>query len=151
MGMKTRGIIARCVLALGLILGIELLGASAHAETTSCAQVSQQLLAMQKAQVALLSAMVNKNESMAAIFENYAKDFESEERKLKRTDIQSLHSSAQAFRNHREREQQLIEKFSVRSNQLIEKTNECLAKGESLDVHPAKVSQSAESANIVAQ
>ena len=98
----------------------------------SCGDLTKQLSEMQKAQALLLQSLVKKNDSLANVLDRYAGDFEASDLKLSKTDIESLHGSASAFRNHRQREQALIEKFTKQSQDLILKTNACLASSDRL-------------------
>jgi len=104
--------------------------------TPSCGQLRQQLQAMQKAQVSLLSSMVNKNDATANLLDRYARDFEEQGLQLREDDTQSLRSSAQAFRRHREREKKLVQKFDHRSQVLIQQISSCLAKMDRPSLRP---------------
>ncbi len=123
------GLVGRKVrVAMGIVIVASSSWAASGGVSNGCTHLQQQLAAMQRAQNELLFAMVNKNDSLALVLETYAKDFEAEDLKLKRTDIDDMHNSANAFRGHRNREKTLVDKFSKMSHSLILKTNECLAK-----------------------
>ena len=110
------------VILLGLVVGL-----SYQADAVNCGEITLQLAEMQKAQALLLQTMVKKNENLAEVLDRYASEFEDSERKLTRSDIQSMHGSANAFRNHEAREQTLVDKFNRQSRDLITKANACLA------------------------
>ena len=116
----------RGVLTLGLFFY------SLQAMAVNCVEVGRQLREMQKTQAILLTSMVKKNESLASVLDRYAVDFDSSERKVSKNDIQSLHGSAEAFRNHGAREMTLVEKFNKQSQDLIIKASSCLSKDQRL-------------------
>lgn len=98
----------------------------------NCVEVGRQLKEMQKTQAILLTSMVKKNDSLASVLDRYAVDFDSSARKVSKSDIQSLHGSAEAFRNHGAREMTLVEKFNKQSQDLITKASSCLNKDQRL-------------------
>ena len=99
---------------------------------SNCVDLTRQLSEMQKAQTILLESMVHKNDSLANVLDRYAGDFEASELRLAKTDIESMQKSANAFRQHKQREQTLIQKFNRQSQLLITKANDCLMASQRL-------------------
>lgn len=109
------------------IVGIAILFATvgATAEARSCSDLSSDLRAMQKAQDALLESMVRKNESMASTLDQYAQTLNSK-KTVRKTDIVGMKKSAVAFRNHQEREEKLVQRFSNKTEELLSQVEQCL-------------------------
>lgn len=108
------------ILAAGMTVAM---GAGAEAKT--CSQLTEDLRAMQKAQSSLLETMVRKNESMASTLDEYATTF-SVKKNLRKADLTGMKRSAQAFRNHQDREEKLVQRFESKTEQLISQIEDCL-------------------------
>ena len=107
------------------ILGFSIVLAMAKAEAKSCSELSSELHSMQTAQTSLLQSMVRKNESMASTLDQYADNF-SVRKAVRKADIVGFHKSAQAFRNHQDREEKLVQRFQSKTDELISSIDECL-------------------------
>jgi hypothetical protein len=98
-------------------------------KNSECAQTANELAQMHAAQAQLLESFVRKNETIAGSYEAFAKRFDEQEKKSKKVnsiDVASLRHSAEAFRTHRDREKQLIEKFDKATLALISKVQACI-------------------------
>jgi glutaredoxin 2 len=96
-------------------------------EVVNCQSLILQLEAMQGAQKSLLQSMVRKNDTVADSFADYADQFEMKGHRFSKLDLFSLRNTSDSFRKHKERENQLIEKFNHSSSELISKVSICLA------------------------
>lgn len=119
-------------------LAVLIFSMSAFASGTSqrCEGLSQDLKAMQSAQRQLLQSLGQKNQIIATVLDQSAKQLEtimSRQRTLRKSDLASLHLSAKAFRGHEKRETALIAKFQQASDELIEEVQSCLANPGSLE------------------
>ena len=98
-------------------------------EKVSCQALVAELRAMKQAEKTLLTNMVQNNDTMASTLDQYAvelKDSASHKKPVTTKDVKSLKQSAQAFRQHKAREQRLISKFDSASATLIDKVQSCL-------------------------
>lgn len=96
----------------------------------TCEESQHQLQDMLRAQDTLLKSMLKKNDSFAGILDQYASELVELNRKVGPREIVSLRSSAKAFRKHKEREQNLINRFGKKSFELVQRVNECLTTRE---------------------
>lgn len=86
---------------------------------------------MQQAQASLLKSLSKKNESMAKTLDQFGKNFEglaSQKKSVRRADVLGLKISAKAFREHGNREEQLIKRFEIATNELLNQVESCLSK-----------------------
>lgn len=104
--------------------------ASTASAKTSCEPLMKDLRAMQQAQASLLKSLSQKNESMAKTLDQFSKSFEGlalQKKYLRRADIVGLKISAKAFREHGNREEQLIKRFEDAAGELFNQVESCLA------------------------
>lgn len=91
-----------------------------------CSEIVENLRAMRKAQSALMSTLVKKNESMAETLDLYAQRFSKNQGLVTKTEIGGLRKSAQSFRKHGSREQGIVRRFEAISAQLMTRLEACL-------------------------
>lgn len=99
------------------------------ATAVTCAELAEDLKAMQSAQKQLLQSLAKKNETIAQVLDQNATQLEkrmAKNRTLKRSDLQSLRVSARAFRGHDKRETALVTRFEKASNELLAQVQICL-------------------------
>lgn len=94
-------------------------------EARSCGDLSQDLRSMQKAQDSLLQSMVRKNDSMATTLDQYSETL-SVKKAVKKTDLIGMKKSAEAFRKHQDREEKLVQRFQIKTAELLEEVENCL-------------------------
>lgn len=95
----------------------------------SCIETMQELNAMNVAQQQLLQSFVNKNETVAMSLDSFAARFAKKQQKAKAltaAEVASLSTSADSFRAHQNREQQLVDRFNKVSSELMAKVQSCL-------------------------
>lgn len=107
---------------LGVLIAMSI---ASVAEAKSCAELTDDLRAMQKAQASLLDSMVRKNGAMASTLDQYAQNF-SKKRNLRKADLIGMKRSAQAFRSHEAREEKLVRRFQAKTDELLTLVEECL-------------------------
>lgn len=93
-----------------------------------CSEILENLRAMKKAQSALMSTLVKKNDSMAETLDLYAQRFSKNQGAVTQTEISGLRKSAQSFRKHGTREQGIVRRFEAISLQLMARLESCLAR-----------------------
>lgn len=84
---------------------------------------------MQAAQASLLKSLSQKNESMAKTLDQFSRNFEDlaqSKKSVQRKDIVGLKISAKAFREHGNREDQLIQRFETATSELFNQVESCL-------------------------
>ncbi len=103
------------------------------AQAGTCKDLGSDLAAMQSAQKELLKSFVNKNDSMASSLDAFAFEFskkEEEKMRISAVDIAALRKSAEAFRNHKQREASLVNRFEKASQEVVAKVQSCLSQNE---------------------
>ena len=101
-----------------------------------CGDLIHDLKAMQSAQKQLLQSLGQKNQIIATVLDQNAEKLEkimSHQRTLKRSDLSSLHISAQAFRCQAKRETALIAKFERASDELLGQVQSCLSSPDPIE------------------
>lgn len=101
-----------------------------------CSEIVENLRAMRKAQSALMSTLVKKNDSMAETLDLYAQRFSKNQGSVSKTEIGGLRKSAQSFRKHGAREEGIVRRFEAVSAQLMARLELCLQQPK-----PAKLAQ----------
>jgi hypothetical protein len=97
----------------------------------SCEGLKSEIKAMEQAQKILLKDLVATNDNMAGTLDRYADDLKSDQslhRSASVIEIMDVKRSAGAFRQHKTREQKLIAKFELKSDQLLNKVESCLRR-----------------------
>lgn len=124
--MGSRVVIVVSALVMGLLLT-----ADSQASQKKCSELVQELQAMQKAQSQLLSSFSQKNGTVAEVLDQHADQLQkkmSRQGKLKKSDIETLKRSANAFRGHEVREGNLVMRFEKASQELLNKVESCLSE-----------------------
>lgn len=99
--------------------------------SNQCAELAEDLKAMQTAQKQLLQSLSRKNGTMASVLDQNAQKLEKKmktQRALKRSDLNPLKASANSFRGHERREAQIIEQFERASDSLLDQVQVCLVQ-----------------------
>jgi thioredoxin-related protein len=118
----------------------------AQAEEKNCAELSQDLRAMQNAQHQLLAAFEQKTAGLAATFDIHAENLQKALKRsgsLKKTDFQGLRKSATALRKHQIKETDLVTRFEKASALLLDQVQACLAKTPSISSNKSVADTSA--------
>lgn len=121
----------RVVSLIVFLMVMGFLGGFAQAGT--CKDLGADLAAMQAAQKELLNSFVNKNDSMASSLDAFAFEFskkEEEKMRISTVDIAALRKSAEAFRHHKTREANLVNRFEKASQDVVSKIQACLTQNE---------------------
>lgn len=95
----------------------------------SCDHLLKELDQMKEAQKVLLQTFVNKNESVAKGFDSQATHFSEKyqvDAPVEDSDYMGLRKAAEGFRMHQKREQQLVDRFQAKSDQVLSQVKECL-------------------------
>jgi Skp family chaperone for outer membrane proteins len=104
--------------------------ASASKITSSnCADLVNDLQTMKKAEKSLMQTMVNRSDAMADTLNKYADDFnelKSQNKKIERKEILSLRRTAETFKDHKQREEVLVQRYQKASDQLLREVASCL-------------------------
>ncbi len=98
--------------------------------SNKCENLIQDLKSMQGAQKELLQSFMKKNETMAEVLDQQADRLEKNlvlHQSLKKYDLSPMHVSAEAFRSHRVKEAQIVDRFGKASGELLEQVKACLA------------------------
>lgn len=96
------------------------------AEVMDCSEILENLRAMKKAQAALMTTLVKKNDSMAETLDLYAQKLSKSQGAVTGAEISGLRKSAQSFRKHGVREQGIVQRFETISAQLLTRLETCL-------------------------
>jgi hypothetical protein len=102
----------------------------ANVEKIDCAKTAEDLRGMQEAQRQILTSLSKQNQSLAGTLDQHADVLDKKMNrsgKVKKTDIQVIHRSAQSFRLYGEKEQNLVRKYEKASNELLSKVQICLS------------------------
>jgi hypothetical protein len=91
-----------------------------------CKPLKLQLTEMHKAQMHLLNSLVSKNDAMADTLKSFAKDLEKKAPRTESSDFLRLNQSAVAFRAHKIRELDLVQRFEKQSQSLLTQVARCL-------------------------
>lgn len=119
----------RLALWISLILSVNMLARSVQADSVSvksCDHLMTQLWSMHKAQKTLLNSLLRKNETMSTTLDRYASKLANQGNRAAQNDLLSLRSSANAYRSHQEREQQLVSRFDKQSVTVISEIENCI-------------------------
>ncbi len=122
--MGLRAVLIISAMALSLLFT-----ADSNASASKCASLVQELQAMQKAQHQLFQSFSQKNGTVARTFDQHANQLDkklAQQGKLKKSDLQVLKQSANAFRGHELRESNLVQRFEKASQQLFDQVQSCL-------------------------
>jgi hypothetical protein len=110
--------------------------AAANLTANKCENLIQDLKSMQAAQTELLSSFMKKNETMAEVLDQHADRLEKSlilHQSLKKTDLRSLHLSAEAFRGHQQKETAIVDRFGKASNDLLDQVEACLTSPRKIE------------------
>ncbi len=102
----------------------------ASTEKIDCAKAAEDLRGMQEAQKQILTSLSKQNQSLAETLDQHADVLDKKMNrngKVKKTDIQVIHRSAQSFRSYGEKEQSLVRKYEKASDALLSKVQACLS------------------------
>ncbi len=129
MGKKRTGVFKVICILVGFHL---LAGSLANAdERKTCADLIQDLKAMQQAQQQLFYSFDQKTTSIATTLDLHSENLQKAQKKygkLKKTDFKGLNRSADALRNNQAKEAELIARFEKASSQLLDQVQSCLEK-----------------------
>ena len=130
MGVRMGGIVKAVIIAVFFHLAAMSL---AQAEEKNCADLAQDLKAMQGAQHQLFSSFGQKNSGLAKTFDLHAENLQKALKrngKLSKSDLRGLNRSATALRKHQVKESDLIARFEKASSLLLDQVQVCLEKSE---------------------
>ena len=99
------------------------------AASSRCAELSQELNSMQRAQAQLLESFARRDGDFAQTLEQHESKLErvlSKSGHVRRSDILVLRRSAAVFRSHEEKEQELVSKFEKATEKLLTEVQTCL-------------------------
>lgn len=96
----------------------------------NCGQLAEDLKSMRQAQHHLLDSMSKKDQDFAIVLRQQS--YRIENQIPKKTDSKSLSNAADAYEQHGKKQTELVQRFKVAADSLLDKVQACLTEQKSV-------------------
>lgn len=103
-------------------------------EIHPCEDLRSEIENLRRAQAHLMRTLVQKNDTLAETLDIFAQDIVGQKKSNKKTEVKKLKQTANSFRSHSVREQNLVNRFEALAENLYGRVNDCLPPDSSTEI-----------------